>query len=188
MEQLEQAKFDFENTDTSFRKLADKFGKSHSHWRRMAKKNKWIKFKKEEVKKEEIAIISDAGENNEKPKYQILSDIGARKLREIVAYLGDLYSPVDEPLIFLFATTYQRSMKLEKLVQDEGEVITSPLKGTKYFNPTYSALLATNGQLAKLGNDLGLSVISRKRNSLPFGSESGEPTIFDRIQGIMDGE
>jgi hypothetical protein len=39
----------------------------------------------------------------------------------------------------------------------------------------------------KLGEVLGLSIVTRKRNSLNFGTdENAEPTIFDMIKDILD--
>jgi len=187
MESLESAKIEYETKKTSFRKLAEKFGKSHTYWRGVAKEHGWVKFT-EEPPLPTIQIIDEAGVNNEVEKYELLSPMAVRKVEEILNYIGkELYSPTDEANIIMYATFYQRYLKLEKIVQEEGEVVTSPSKGTKYFNPSYSALLSTTVQLQKLGEVLGLSIVTRKRNSLNFGTEeSEEPTIFDVIQGIMN--
>jgi len=190
MESLESAKNEYETTKTSFRKLAEKYGRSHTHWRNIAKENGWVKFSGV-VKAEPFvstSILKEAGVNKEVQKYELLSPMAVRKVEEILNYIGkELYSPTDEANIMMYATFYQRYLKLEKIVQEEGEVITSSSKGTTYFNPSYSALLSTTAQLQKLGEVLGLSIVTRKRNSLNFGTDkNNEPTIFDVIKGILD--
>lgn len=190
MESLESAKNEYENTKTSFRKLAEKYGRSHTHWGNVAKENGWVKFT-DVVKVEPTVIISildEAGVNEDVEQYSLLSPMAVRKVEEILNYIGkELYSPTDEANIMMYATFYQRYLKLEKIVQDEGETIVSPSKGTRYFNPSYSALLSTTAQLQKLGEVLGLSIVTRKRNSLNFGTdENAEPTIFDIIKDILD--
>ena len=190
MESLESAKNEYETTKTSFRKLAEKYGRSHTHWRNVAKENCWTKFSDAALVGPVLTtpILAEAGVNKDIEQYELLSPMAVRKVEEILNYIGEeLYSPTDEANIIMYATFYQRYLKLEKIVQDEGETIVSPSKGTRYFNPSYSALLSTTAQLQKLGEVLGLSIVTRKRNSLNFGTdENKEPTIFDVIKGIMN--
>ena len=190
METLESARIEYETTKTSFRKLAKRYGRSHTHWRNMAKEDGWVKFSDAEPVEPtlNLSILETAGVNKDVEQYELLSPMAVRKVEEILNYIGkELYSPTDEANIMMYATFYQRYLKLEKIVQEEGETIVSPSKGTRYFNPSYSALLSTTAQLQKLGEVLGLSIVTRKRNSLNFGTdENAEPTIFDVIKDILN--
>lgn len=188
-----KAKEHFETEKISFRGLAKKYGKSHTYWSNVAKEEKWEKFNSipyEQI--QDIEIVAKVGKMSEEEAYTIedgkglLSTIAIRKAKEILKELGDLYSSVDEPLIIQYILAYQRSIKLEREVQEQGETIISPTTGGKYMNPTYSALLACNAQLIKIGNDFGFSISSRTRNALDFGQKSSEPNIFDIIKNVLE--
>jgi len=178
----------YETEDIGYRDIAKEYGKSYGYWSAIGRKEKWKKFKVgpkivyEEIKNEEI---KNEDIKNEDIK-NLFTEVGKRKYLEIQFELGDLYTSLDEQMIFTYACAYQRALKLEKIVQHEGETIVSPATGGKYLNPSYSALLACNAQLIKIGNEFGFSIASRKRNTLDFAQKSTEPTIFDMIEEVIN--
>lgn len=121
----------YETEHTSFRKLEAEFGINYKKIQRVAKKEEWQKFSLPKVH----------AKTKINPEYKkIVSKIAKRKIEELVAELGEHYSPVDEPLIVIYAMNYQRYLELEEIVNKEGEVVVSMKTGSTYMNPNFSAL------------------------------------------------
>jgi len=179
----EAVRWKFENTKTSYRALAKEFGVSHMTISRRAEAESWSKFDRKAVKTGVVVEMpSDlkavTGHRN------ILTEIGIRKVKELIEELGDNYSPIDEPLIVAYALEYQRMIKLEKMVQEQGETIQSVKTGALYMNPTFSALQSVKSNLAKLGDRFGASVASRKRVGITLNSKEKDATqsLFELIE------
>ena len=172
----ESMQWDYENTKIGMKKLGEKYGTYPMQISRMARKLDWEKYDpiKAALEKYENkpAVINPNG---------MLDTVAVRKIQEIVKELGDNYSPVDEPLVVMYAKNYQRYLKLENIVDAEGEVCISPKTGATYMNPNFSALQAVISNMAKLGDKLGLSIASRKRIGLSLGVEEKTKSLFDLV-------
>jgi P27 family predicted phage terminase small subunit len=182
----EIARQSYESENISFRGLSARYGCSHTYWQSLAKKEGWKKYIPPFVP---TVIERENLENIETPTepLSLLTPLALRKIEEIKNELGDLYSSLDEQLMMMYVLAYQRSLRLEKIVQKEGEVIYTD-KGTPYFSPWYSALLASNKEMHLIGRDFGMSVVSRTKNSLNFGQKNNEPDFFAQIHKILNSD
>jgi len=175
----ESMQWDYENTKVGMKKLGNKYGTYPMQISREAKKRNWVKYdpvkiamQKHETKK---AVINPNG---------MLDTVAVRKIQEIVKELGDNYSPVDEPLVVMYAKNYQRYLNLEAVVDSEGVTCMSPKTGATYMNPNFSALQAVISNMSKLGDKLGLSIASRKRIGLSLEKEDKTQSLFDLVDGM----
>ena len=176
-------RWDYENTKIGMKKLSEKYGTYAMQISRESKRNNWEKY---DPVKTVVAMYEDkkvvVNPNG------MLDNVAVRKLHEIVDELGDNYSPVDEPLVVMYAKNYQRYLRLESIVDQEGEVCISPKTGGTYMNPHFSALQAVISNLAKLGDKLGLSIASRKRIGMSLGKEEKTKSLFDLVADISNGD
>lgn len=181
----EAIKKDYETTAVSFYQLEKHYGIGYKKINRVSKKEGWVKYKGSFVPKtqptlnEKVAISPPKKINID---YENIdwSELVNRKIKEIIEEMGDKYSSIDKPLIVMYSKNYERYLKLELIVDDEGETLVSYKTGSRYLNPNFIALQAVEGTLIKLSDKLGLSVASRIRLGLNFGSEK-ELTLFDLI-------
>jgi len=175
-------RWDYENSKISMRKLSDKYGTYAMQISRESKRCGWEKYNP-------IKTVVARYEDNKvvvNPN-GMLDNVAVRKIEEIVKELGDNYSPVDEPLVVMYAKNYQRYLRLENIVDQEGEVCMSPKTGATYMNPHFSALQAVISNMAKLGDKLGLSIASRKRIGMTLGMEEKTKSLFDFVSDISSG-
>ena len=172
-------KWEFENTNCTLRELEEKYGIYKMKISRKSRKEEWVKYvpATDNVTHNAVTVINPSG---------ILNTIGIRKIQEIVDELGDLYSPIDEPLLVSYAESYQRYLRLVAIVNAEGEVNISPRTGATYMNPNFSALQSVKSDMAKLGDRLGLSIASRKRLNLNLTKEEKTASLFDLVGDISD--
>ncbi len=175
----ESMRWDFENSKCNLEFLSKKYGTYKMQISREWKKREWVKYdpvrnalEKYNSKK---AVINPGG---------ILDTVAVRKIQEIVDELGDNYSPVDEPLVVMYAKNYQRYLKLEMVVDEEGEICISPKTGGTYMNPNFSALQAVISNMSKLGDKLGLSISSRNRMNMSLDKKEKTQSLFDLIEEI----
>jgi len=180
----ESMQWDYENSKIGMKKLGEKYGTYPMQISREAKKRKWVKY-------DPVKMALDKYEN--KPAVVnhngMLDTVAVRKIYEIVEELGDNYSPVDEPLVVMYAKNYQRYLRLESIVDKEGEVCISPKAGATYMNPHFSALQAVISNMAKLGDKLGLSIASRKRIGISLGAKEKTKSLFDIVEDLsQDGD
>ncbi len=172
----ESMQWDYENSKVGMKKLGEAYGTYPMQISREAKKRKWIKYDpvKAALDKYESkpAVVNPNG---------MLDTVAVRKIQEIVKELGDNYSPVDEPLVVMYAKNYQRYLRLEVIVDAEGEVSISPKTGATYMNPNFSALQAVISNMSKLGDKLGLSIASRSRIGISLGAEEKAQSLFDLV-------
>lgn len=171
--------WDYENKKIGMKKLGEKYGTYPMQISREAKKREWVKY-------DPIKIALD---NHEKKPAVVnpngmLDTVAVRKIQEIVKELGDNYSPVDEPLVVMYAKNYQRYLNLETVVDAEGVTCMSPKTGATYMNPNFSALQAVISNMAKLGDKLGLSIASRKRIGLSLGADDKTQSLFDLVDDM----
>lgn len=175
----EDIKWEFENLKCTLDALEDKYGVYKMKISRKSKKEKWAKYvpSTDNVTQKAVTVINPSG---------ILNTVGIRKIQEIVEELGELYSPVDEPLVVSYAESYQRYLRLVAIVNQEGEVNLSPRTGATYMNPHFSALQSVKSDMAKLGDRLGLSIASRKRLKLNLTKEEKTKSLFDLVADISE--
>lgn len=175
--------WDYENSKIGMKKLSEKYNTYPMQISREAKKRKWVKYDPVKIAVGEFenkkAVVNPNG---------MLDTVAIRKIQEIVEELGENYSPVDEPLVVMYAKNYQRYLKLESIVDAEGEVSISPKTGGTYMNPNFSALQAVISNMAKLGDKLGLSISSRKRMNISIGKEEKTQSLFDQVASISSYE
>lgn len=178
LEQIwESIKADYEGGTASVRSLADKYSINRNKINKIRKSEKWVKY----VPAVSCAKGSTAQTASHTP---ILGPIAIRKIKEVKEELGEYYSPVDEPLIVVFAKTYERYIELEQALMKENIVLTGG-KGGSYQNPTFTALLAVQKTLLTYANQLGLSMTSRKLLGIKLsGGGKSEKTLFDIAEDI----
>ncbi len=165
-------------TSRSVRSIAKEFGVSHTWLNKKIKKEGWPRY---------VPLIADSNSNveNVKPHVEILGRTALRKIEEIKHELGDKYSNLDEPLIVMYAKSYEHYIKLESNLALEGYTIMSPKTGGRYLNPTFSALQSVQKTLVTIANQLGLSMISRKQLGLKLGDgKPKEQSLFEYVAQI----
>lgn len=175
MENLESIKKEVENTKRSYRAIAEEFGTNHTQIRNLIKIHGWNV-------EHRISKNSTISTNENKPHNAILGKTALRKIEEIKRELGKQYSPVDEPLIVMYAKSYERYIDLEqKLGLGVDKIIAVSSKtGAEYMSPHFTATLAIQKNLVTIANQLGLSIASRKKLGLNFKKEDeGQTSIFD---------
>lgn len=184
----ESARWDFENTKTSFAKIATKYNTYAMNVKRKADDGSWIKFKPGSIEiKDAISKFDEKRSTVSKPT-NILETVGVRKVQEIVRELGSHYSTIDEPMVIAYAESYQRYLKLAKEVNTDGEVLISPKTGGEYLNPKFNAMQSVKNDLIKFGNQLGLSIAARKKLLLDLGDKEDQKTLFDMVQELSNAD
>ena len=190
----ESAKWDYENTPVSLKDLSDKYGKYPMYWSRLIKKEGWKKYSVVES----YPTVQKEGEDNQEVevryvdelylKYQAKhSGVAHRKAIEIVNMLGIHYSPIDEPMIMMFADLYEKYLILADIIKLSGD-LTKNDKGVEYNNPRFNNYLAVMERMAKIGDRLGISVSSRKRMGIILGAKDERKSLFDLIEDINSDE
>ena len=185
MENIESIKKEVENTKRSYRAIAKEFGTNHTQIGILVQMHNWNV-------EHRISKNSNISTNETKPHTAILGKTALRKIEEIKKELGKQYSPVDEPLIVMYAKSYERYIELEnKLGLGVDKIIAISTKtGSEYMSPHFTATLAIQKNLVTIANQLGLSIASRKKLGLNFKKEDeGQTSIFDFAKSFaMDDE
>lgn len=165
-------------TSRSIRAIAKDFGKSHTYINEIVKNKGWTRYVP-------AVSVSSSEVENISPHVEILGKTALRKIEEIKHELGKNYSNLDEPLIVMYAKSYEHYIKLEGKLAIEGYTIMSPKTGGKYLNPTFSALQSVQKTLVTIANQLGLSMTSRKALGLKLGDGTPkEQSLFDYVEQI----
>lgn len=166
-------------TSRSLRSIAKDFGISHTQLNKIVKKEGWTRY---------IPAVSVSNSNVEEksPHVEILGRTALRKIEEIKHELGENYSNLDEPLIVMYAKSYEHYISLESKLLVEGYTVISPKTGGRYLNPTFSALQSVQKTLVTIANQLGLSMISRKTLGLRLGEKPKEQSLFDYVEQISN--
>lgn len=177
MERIEEARIRVENTKDSYRAIAKDHGTSHTTLQKIVKEKKWNTSHRisKNSKTPQVSMPAHAA---------ILGKIAVRKIEEIKDELGDKYSPVDEPLIVMYAKSYERYISLEKKMglDVEGIIATSSKTGGIYLSPIFTATLAIQKNLVTIANQLGLSIASRKKLGIKFERPGQkQASIFDIV-------
>ncbi len=178
-ERLENAKLDYETLGTSARKLSAEYRIPRNKLNKIIKSDEWLKYgSSQSSAKSKTASTA--------PHADIFGAIAKRKMQEVREELGEHYSQVDEPLIIVFAKTFERYIDLERTLINEGEVLSSEKTGGKYLNPTFTALQAVQKTLLTYANQLGLSMTSRKLLGIKLGGadKKSEMSLFDIASDI----
>lgn len=178
----ENIKADFEGSSTSVRALELKYGINRNKINKKRKEEKWTKY---------VPMVKRANNQTAQiaPHTAMLGKTALRKIEEVKEELGDHYSPVDEPLIVVFAKNYERYIDLEQTLAVEGVTVTSMKTGGSYLNPTFTALQAVQKTLLTYANQLGLSMISRKQLGIKLGNDKkSDQSIFDFVDDINNME
>lgn len=161
--------------------LASHYGVSRQGISKKAKKEEWGDFMPLS-KKAPVTTVTGSVTN---PHDQILGGIALRKIDELKQELGDNYSHVDEPLIVCYAKTYERYIDLEMQMLSQDVVSVSKKTGSEYLNPLFNAIQMTQKTLVTIGNQLGLSIYSRKKMGIKLGEESDKGgSLFDFADDI----
>ena len=172
MEKLEYIKDRVENTKDSYRAIAKDFNTSHTQIGNYVKNNGW------NVSHRVSKVSTTTPAHN-----AILGKTALRKIQEIKDELASNYSPVDEPLIVMYAKSYERYIALETKMGNDvsGIIAISSKTGTEYLSPLFTAALAIQKNLVTIANQLGLSIASRKKLNLKIGKvdTKGQTSIFD---------
>lgn len=179
---IESARYDYENEGVSFATLAKRYGKNHSFWHRKAKKEGWVKY-------QPLAICDENKEK--KPITQnnfdgILSTVAVRKIKEIVEELGVHYSKIDEPVLVVYAKSYEYFIKLSKAVDEQDISLVSAKTGSLYLNPNFNAWLAVGKNIASIGEKLGITESSRKRIGITLGADTKTESLFDFVDNMLE--
>ena len=165
-------------TSKSVRGIAKEFGMSPAKLNEKIKKEGWTRYVPP-------VSVSSSDVENIKPHVEILGRTALRQIEEIKHELGDKYSNLDEPLIVMYAKSYEHYISLEGKLAREGYTIMSKKTGGSYLNPTFSALQAVQKTLVTIANHLGLSMISRKTLGLKLGDKKPkEQSLFDYVEQI----
>lgn len=174
----ESIKNDYQGSSVSVRALADKYSINRNKINKKRKEENWVKYVPSVGRAKSRTALSASDK-------AMLGPIAIRKIEEVIEELGNNYSPVDEPLIIVFAKNYERYLELEQTLADEGVVLTSEKTGGKYQNPTFTALQAVQKTLLTFANQLGLSMTSRKLLGIKLGSDKkSEQSIFDFVSDV----
>lgn len=164
-------------TSKSVRAIAEEFDTSHTTINKKIKKEGWKRYV--------TAVgVSNSNVEEKSPHVEILGRTALRKIEEIKHELGENYSNLDEPLIVMYAKSYEHYISLESKLLVEGYTVISPKTGGRYLNPTFSALQSVQKTLVTIANQLGLSMISRKTLGLRLGEKPKEQSLFDYVEQI----
>ncbi len=177
METLELMKRDVETTKLSYRKIAAKYETNHTQVKKNVEKYGWDISHR----------VSKKVSNPPKAHNKILGSVALRKIDELKEELGDKYSPIDEPLIVMYAKSYERYIELEQTLSVEGVIAVSIKTGSEYLSPTFTASLAIQKNIVTIANQLGLSLASRKKLNINFNKlDEKQSSIFDFAGAIND--
>ncbi|MFK5937713.1 MAG: P27 family phage terminase small subunit [Sulfurimonas sp.] len=163
---------DFEETTKSIRLIARENNITHGAIQRMAKLNKddiWSKFDPASVINDKALVAS---------KNPILKKVALRKIKEIKEVLGDNLSPLDEPLIVIFAKAYENWIEFQIDIEEEGAIAISS-KGSEYISALKSLSKMEEKTLTTISNQLGLSISSRIRMGMLTKSDQPGSSLFD---------
>lgn len=176
---IENAKFDYENKKVSLSYLSDEYGAYPMFWSRKIKDEGWIKYSKPSGKDiHNIVTIS---------KFDgILSTVAVRKVKEIVEELGIHYNKVDEPVIIVYAKSYEYFIKLSRDVDMEGISLVSEKTGSLYASPNFNAWLAVGKNIATIGGQIGITAAARKRIGIKLGAEDKTDSLFDFVDSMTE--
>lgn len=179
---IESARYDYENEKISFEGLSERYGRNSQFWYRQGKEAKWVKYgtdSKSVIKEDKKPITSSTFDG-------ILSNVAIRKIREIVEELGEHYNKIDEPMIVVYAKSYEYFIKLSKEVDEEGISLVSPKTGSQYSSPKFNAWLAVGKNIASIGEKLGITVSARKRIGIELGAKDKTDSLFDFVDSITN--
>lgn len=178
METLELIKEAVETTNESYRKIGPRYGTSHTQIGNLVKKHGWDVSHR----------VSKKVSKPHNPHNKILGSVALRKIEELKEELGESYSPIDEPLIVMYAKSYERYIELEQKITASGGVTTFSVKtGAEYLSPNFTASLAIQKNLVTIANQLGFSLASRKKLNIKFTKlDEKQSSIFDFAEAIND--
>lgn len=177
MENIEEAKKKVEETKDSMRSIAKDHGTNHVSLKNFAEKHGWDMSHR----------VSKKVSKPHNPHNKILGTVALRKIEELKEELGDKYSPIDEPLIVMYAKSYERYIELEQDISINGVIAISIKTGAEYLSPTFTASLAIQKNLVTIANQLGLSLASRKKLNINFQKlNDKQSSIFDFAGAINE--
>ena len=157
----------YENNTISNPELAKTFSVSATAIRTRAKSEKWERFDGSSIRDQELVTT--------KP---IIQRLALRKIKEITEELADNYSPVDEPLIIIYAQNYQAWVELSFKLQQQ-EYIIEGARGNMIINPLFKMVKDVEKMLLQYAQQLGLSIASRKRIGMKMGESHQTASLFD---------
>lgn len=176
---IENAKFDYETKPMSLRKLADTYGGYPVFWQRKIEKGEWVKYKPAVKKANNNTVTLSKFDG-------ILSTVAVRKVKEIVEELGAHYNKIDEPMIVVYAKSYEYFIKLSRHVDEDGISLISPKTGSLYNNPNFNAWLAVGKNIASIGEKIGITVAARKKIGIQLGADDKTDSLFDFVDSMKE--
>jgi len=176
---IENAKFDYETKKMSLRKLTDTYGGYPVFWQREIEKGEWLKHKPAVGKANNNIVTLSRFDG-------ILSTVAVRKVKEIVEELGVHYNKIDEPMIIVYAKSYEYFIKLSRDVDAEGITLMSLKTGSFYSSPNFNAWLAVGKNIASIGEKIGITVAARKRIGIQLGAEDKTDSLFDFVDSMKE--
>ncbi|MBL4730774.1 MAG: P27 family phage terminase small subunit [Sulfurimonas sp.] len=162
---------EYEETTKSVRLIARENNITHGAIQRMAKLDEddiWKKFDPKSVVNDK-ALVS---------KNPILKKVALRKIKEIRDVLGSSISPVDEPLIVIFAKAYENWIEFQLEIEKNGAIAISS-KGSEYISALKSLSKMEEKTITTISNQLGLSISSRKRIGIIPNTDTDKPSLFN---------
>ena len=164
------SKYDWKEIEKDYNKgltyddISQRYGVSKSQISKQAKARGW------ESRKETLENVS----------VHLNDNVALELYKQIKYELGEQLTIVDDPLLSVLSNQYSRYVRLEKIVQDEGEVITSP-KGGQYLSPNYTALLSSIKQLSTIAKDFGLTLKARKSSHIMTETARNKEFDYDEL-------
>ncbi len=176
---VDNARFDYENKKTSLSQLSDEYGGYPMFWSRKAKDEDWTKYEhSSQNNKNNIITLS---------KFDgILSTLAVRKVKEIVEELGSHYNKIDEPMIVVYAKSYEYFIKLSRDVDAEGISLVSSKTGSLYSSPNFNAWLAVGKNISTIGKEIGITLSARKRIGIKLGADNKTESLFDFLDEMKE--
>ena len=186
---IESAKSDYENEGVGFGTLVKRYGKYKIFWSRKAKTEKWVKKAKITSVTPNVtpnASVTPKNESTTSSFDGILSTVAVRKIKEITQELGEHYSPIDEPVLVVYAKSYEYFIKLTKMLDEEEISLVSPKTGSKYTNPNFNSWLAVGKNIASIGEKIGITASARKKIGITLGGDDKTESLFDFVEKMLD--
>jgi len=164
----ENIQVEYEETNKSVRQIATENGITHGAIQRRTKKEGWLRVDINDIIKDKALV----------GKKSILGPVARRKVKEIIEILGEHISPLDEPLIAIFAKSYETWIECQLELDQDGATAVSS-KGGSYISAMKNVSKMEEKTLINLANQLGLSISARKRMGLNTKFDQQSNSLFD---------
>ncbi len=166
-------RWDMENTPVEKKEIALKYECTTTVINRKIKEENWDLYDSSSIRDQELIKANP-----------ILKALGLRKIREIIDLLGVHYSPIQEPLVVIYAVNYQMWVELKE--QLGSNILIAGQKGNMTLNPLFKAIKDIEKVMLAYAAQLGLSVAAGKRLSISHGQQEQNTSLFDFADELND--